>query len=399
MKKTIHAFYVLLLSLFLFSCSKGVYCTISFDLDLNGEEYIQKAAVVEKGTVLVVEEEIDLSGFRAEKWYLDEERTIELEEGYVVKNDITIYASLVSQYKVTYINYDGSQEIYWVDHGKCAKEIILVDDEMEFLGWYDRTFNDKFDFSKNITENTLLYAKWDAEEFNVTYDLGFEVYASKDILYSAFFTDFYDFLKNNTDCDLVSLGVNNCEEFLTVCADWNAYGRDSFYGVGDTFSKYYVTTEIGGKLEDQPATTFIGYCIRNNKYVEFIPHLIEFFAYWRTDEGYTGGSDDPNNLGNDFFAEPWASLVDTCKFFKFTSENLNQTYPWFTSSRVKNALDNIPSVVDYELDTVGSKIDPVELKYYLVREGYEFVCWLDEDGNEVTSVNEEMTLYAKWNKK
>ena len=140
------------------------------------------------------------------------------------------------------------------------------------------------------------------------------------------------------------------------------------------------------------------YCYQNNKYRDFIDHLIIFFEYWRTDEGYTGGADDPNNLGNDFFAEPWASLVDTCKFFKFTSENLNDTYSWFRSERVKDALDNIPSVININVDKVGSKIDPIYLPTLNVRNGYNFVGWVDENGNSITTVNKAMKLTAVWEK-
>ena len=129
-----------------------------------------------------------------------------------------------------------------------------------------------------------------------------------------------------------------------------------------------------------------------------MPHLIKFFAYWRTDEGYTGGSADPNNLGNDFFAEPWASLVDTCKFFKFTSANLNDTYPWFRSERVKNALDNVPSIYEVSLDEIGNILDPVYLPNLNNRNGYYFVGWFTKEGEPIEVVYEEMTVYAQWNK-
>lgn len=397
MKKYLSIILLILLS-FCAACSGKSFCTISFELNLYGERYDQKAILVQKGTILDMNQEIDFGHYKVEEWYLNEEKTELLSDTYVISENITLYADLQETCKITYVNYDGSSEIEWVKKGEIANAKVLVDEEMEFLGWFDRTLTKKFDFSKPINEDTYLYAKWNAEEFNVTYNLGFEYFESKDILYKSFFSDFYDFLITKTDIDMEILGVESPEDFLEVCADWNAYGKDSFYGVGDTFSKYYVSVEIGGKVENQPTDTFIGYCYQSGKYIEFINHLIVFFEYWRTDEGYTGGADDPNNLGNDFFAEPWASLVDTCKFFKFTSANLNDTYSWFRSERVKYALDNIPSVINITLDQRGTKIDPVYLPRLNVREGYTFIGWVDENNQEVEVIYKETEVFAVWKK-
>lgn len=174
--------------------------------------------------------------------------------------------------------------------------------------------------------------------------MGKLVFESKKDLYNSYFSDFYKFMKKKTNVSFEQYGIKSKKDFLDFCSDWNANDNHSFYGVGDAFSKYYVEINIDSRLEDQSSEFFIGYCYENDMYLEFIPFLMNFFEYWRTDEGYTGGKDDPDNTGSDFFAHAWASLVDTCKFFHFTSDNLNDTYPWFQSERVKDALDNIPNV-------------------------------------------------------
>ena len=397
MKKIILVIACIFNLLFFAACTQVSYYTVSFEVDLNGEAQDYKAIVVKANEILDLSD-VSFGGYKADKWYLNEEKTIELPEEYIITSNITLYASLSEQCKVTFINYDNTNTVVWVEKGTCVKEIILEDPDMEFLGWYDRSLTIEFDFLQAINSNTSLYAKWNAPEFIVEYDFGFECYANKTELYESFFTDYYYFLIENTDIDMAALNISSCDNFLEVCANWNAYGKDSFYGVGDMFKDYFVTIEIGGSVENQPTDTFIGYCYQNNKYRDFIEHLIVFFEYWRTDEGYTGGADDPNNLGNDFFAEPWASLVDTCKFFKFTSENLNDTYSWFRSERVKDALDNIPSVININVDKVGSKIDPVYLPTLNVRNGYNFVGWVDENGNSITTVNKAMKLTAVWEK-
>lgn len=233
--------------------------------------------------------------------------------------------------------------------------------------------------------------------FEVKLDYGYQTFLTKEDLYNSFFTDFYNFMLENTDVDFKRYGIKNLNAFLKFSATWEADDSHSFYGVGHAFGKYFVHKDVGGKLEEQPKTSFVGYLYKRELYTEFIPFLMRFFEYWRTDEGYSFSANDPDNTGNDFFADPWASLVDTCKFFHFTSKNLNDTYAWFKSERVKDALDNIPGV-NLETIIVGSKDNPVTLKE-LKREEYTFLGWYDskkEDANKLTVIDQEMTVYAKW---
>ena len=130
--------------------------------------------------------------------------------------------------------------------------------------------------------------------------------------------------------------------------------------------------------------------------------MITFFAYWRTDEGYTT---DTNN-GNDFFAIPWASMVDTSKFFYFTSETLNDIYAWFNSERVKHALDFIPGVNISKIDTFAFKTEDYQLPDTLVVEGYKFEgFYLDSSFTKPVDTitpdmvnNQEVTIYVKLSK-
>ena len=166
-----------------------------------------------------------------------------------------------------------------------------------------------------------------------------EVYNSKQELFELFFTDFYNFIvKSNGYEDLKKHNIDNVKDFLKF-ADYYAEGKENCYAMGFAFHKYYLTKEEGGVLENQPDSTFIGYCIKNNKYVDFINFLISFFAYWRNDEHCT--TFDPYNYADNFFTSAWAALVDTCKLFYFTAEIVY----WWQSFRVKYCLDNIPGVI------------------------------------------------------
>lgn len=212
-----------------------------------------------------------------------------------------------------------------------------------------------------------------------------DIWKNKRELFEAYFGDFYEFiLNNNGKDDLKKYNINSKQDFYDF-ADWYAGGMENCYAIGFAFHDYYLTVEEGGKLEDQPTTTFIGYCYQNGKYLDFINFLITFFAWWRNDEGCTRFV--PYNHADDFFNSNWAALVDTAKLFYFTAET---TYHWH-SFRIKYTLDNIPGVI------LSDFVEEVEEGKDLPRvrvAGYEFKGWADEDDNEVEKASCEKA-YAK----
>ena len=402
MKKKIYSILLLIVLLFVSGCQindnnkEQFIVTIEYN---NGEG--SNEIVYEENTILVIDEVIEYQGYTFGGWYLDEELTIPLTNDYKIKSDIIVYAKWdIIKRTVNYYNGEELYETLLVDNRGLVDNIAGPSKPGYTFSYWSTDLKGltKFNFNKNITSDINLYAQFIPTLYTVTLNSGYENYKNKSELCISFYSDFYNFLKENTDFNFEKYQIVDEETFISFCKDWNANNKDSFYGVGDALGKYYVTLDIGGTLENQPTSTFIGYCYQNNMYLDFIPHLIQFFAYWRTDEGYTGGSSDPNNLGNDFFASAWASLVDTCKFFHFTSENLNDTYPWFQSQRVKNALDNIPGVGAGISQITGDIENPVILPTP-VRAGYVFIGWYDEAGNEVSKVEGDITLYAKWEEK
>lgn len=46
--------------------------------------------------------------------------------------------------------------------------------------------------------------------------------------------------------------------------------------MGFSFHKYYLTPQEKGTIENQPESTFIGYCFKNNKFIDFLNFLITF---------------------------------------------------------------------------------------------------------------------------
>ena len=335
-------------------------------------------------------------------WFFDAEFQKPVPNGYRLTEEVTLYAKWDAPQWERIFYVDG--QVYAQSTQPHGATFIPEQPEKEgyyFAGWSTSDAEQAlYDVSQPYTQNLKLYACWETKPFTVNCVLGFETFSTKEDLYRAYFTDFYNFMKENTNANFAKYGISDVEDFLLFCKDWNADGHDEMGGIGYAFADYYVDYNVGSSLEDQPTDTFIGYCYQNNRYRDFLPHLIQFFAYWRTDEGYTGGPDDPKHLGNDFFASPWGALVDTAKFFYFTSENLNDKYAWFQSQRVKDALDNIPGVGVEVPSFSGVSNEPVDLPE-ITREGYRFLGWFDspaEDAAQVNRVWADGTVYAKWEK-
>ena len=211
------------------------------------------------------------------------------------------------------------------------------------------------------------------------------VYMSKKQLFEAFFTDFYyyiaayhglSYLKENK--------LNNVEEFVTLAGDFTGAGANNLYGIGNIAGRYMLERDVNGILENQTDNGFFGFCYQNNLYQDVLPFFINFFAYWRIDEGYANKS----NYGADIFAESWAPTVDIAKFFYY-DENTS----YVKSERMMDCLLNTASVL-YEESSSNN------LPIYKLR-GYKFDGWYNNKeftGEKITSLNDSNTkkLYAKW---
>lgn len=225
----------------------------------------------------------------------------------------------------------------------------------------------------------------------ITYVLGDNVYESKQALFEAFFSDFYYFIKQcYGDEALNEKGITSISDFLVLASDYNA-GRGSMRAIGDNFGEYLLIKDLNGIKNDQPVDKFIGYCVDNNLYEEFIPFLINMFAYWRLDEKYA----NKNNYGADFFAESWAPTVDIAKFFYYdTNTSYVKTY------RMIDYLTHIEGVVYGSLPKTCET--GTRLPNNLSRRGYNFIGFYDNpefSGEPITVIEDtskKIILYAKW---
>lgn len=79
----------------------------------------------------------------------------------------------INQYTVQFVSDHGSFADQPIEHGKTIKTDELTIPEVEgytFDGWYtDATRTKEFDFSTPITSNTTVYAKWTANDYEVSF--------------------------------------------------------------------------------------------------------------------------------------------------------------------------------------------------------------------------------------
>ena len=113
-------------------------------------------------------------GYTFDGWYADENRTIEFDFTKPITSNTTVYAKWTAKdYEVSFVTEHGkaptSQNVPYngtaTDPGKLTAEGYTFDD------WYtDDTHTTKFDFTKPITGDTKVYAKWEKNAPN-TYAL------------------------------------------------------------------------------------------------------------------------------------------------------------------------------------------------------------------------------------
>ena len=112
-------------------------------------------------------------GYTFGGWYADENRTIEFDFTQPIKSNTPVYAKWTAKdYEVSFVTEHSdaptSQNVPYnetaTDPGK------LTEEGYTFGGWYtDKTYNTEFDFTKPITGDTTIYAKWTANDYEVSF--------------------------------------------------------------------------------------------------------------------------------------------------------------------------------------------------------------------------------------
>ena len=118
-------------------------------------------------------------GYTFEGWYTDKTGGNKFDFTKPITGNTTLYAHWKPlTYDVTFDpqggNWDGdtANKVESAEHGKTVVEPTAPTKEgYTFEGWYiDKTGGNKFDFTKPITGNTILYAHWKPLTYDVTFD-------------------------------------------------------------------------------------------------------------------------------------------------------------------------------------------------------------------------------------
>lgn len=107
------------------------------------------------------------TGHAFKGWYTDKALTTPFDFKTPITKDITLYAKWVREYTVTFKNGDAETSVKVEENEKATKPTKPTRTGYTFKGWYtDSEFKEgsKFDFTKAITDNTILYAKWEEDK-------------------------------------------------------------------------------------------------------------------------------------------------------------------------------------------------------------------------------------------
>ncbi len=178
MKKFLFIFFTFfLLSLFITGCSSD---KVTIKFETNGGSKIENISI-DKNTKITLPDDPTKDGFDFKGWFTDSALTIEYKNEAITSN-ITLYAKwdeMSSDIFEVKFNSDGGSSVtsQTIEKGKTATEPANPNRTgYKFDGWY--LGNTKFDFTKPITSNITLVAKWSQN------DNLFDVVEPKDVKYS-----------------------------------------------------------------------------------------------------------------------------------------------------------------------------------------------------------------------
>ena len=253
---------------------------------------------------------------------------------------------------------------------------------------------------------------------NINLVLPSNIYSNREELYIVFFTDLFNYIKalkeRKGEQHLARYGLNEPLDALLMAKRWDG-GERGMPAVGLAFGKFFITQDVGGKLENQKSTdSFVGYCLNHDMYVDFLKFMQIFFYYWRLEEGFTGPAREGKNPnGSDFFAEPSASIVDTAKFFYFEQDDLPLYF--YKQNTIPMLYSHVPGLINnefkksiifsYKYHENSSLVLPDDFDCY----GFRFDGWYLNDAYDGVPVNtiskfdaikygSTLTLYGKFTK-
>ncbi|WP_025116895.1 InlB B-repeat-containing protein [Lysinibacillus fusiformis] len=435
------------ISLVDFNTSPQVKHTVSFETD--GGSAVPSQSVVNGGIATMPEVEPTKAGYTFGGWYKDVGGTQIYDFNSVITEATTIYAKWNAQMYTVSFNTDGGSvvSIQSVAHGRKATipEVEPTKAGYTFGGWYkDIGHTETYDFNSNITGNTIIYAKWNAQTYTVGFSTdGGSTVSNQSVTYGekaseptpaptkvgytfggwykdAGYTETYDF-------------TNIITENTTIYAKWNAQMYIVSFDVdgGSAVSNQSVA-HAGKATMPEVEPTKVGYTfggwykdadhIQVYDFTSVITENTTIFAKWNVQMyivsfDVDGGSavanqslahnekasvptPAPTKAGYTF--EGWykdAGYTETYDFTSIITENTTIYAKWNAQTYTVSFNTNGGNLVSDQSVAHGEKASeptPAPTKV-----GYTFGGWYKDAGNtEIYDFNsvitEATTIYAKW---
>ena len=115
----------------------------------------------------------EVEGYTFDGWYADKDHNTKFDFTQPIKSNTTVYAKWTAKdYEVSFVTEHGktptSQNVKY--NGTAGNPGKLSAEGYTFIGWYaDENRTIEFDFTKPITDNTTVYAKWTAKNYEVSF--------------------------------------------------------------------------------------------------------------------------------------------------------------------------------------------------------------------------------------
>lgn len=173
------------------------------------------------------------------------------------------------------------------------------------------------------------------------------IYINKDELFYDFFNEFYNYIinKDGGTNHLLHNNINSVDDLYKICKTWDKKSATGLPYVGSVLGKYFLYQRKNSNfVEQKNYDYFVGHCLNNDRFVDFLYFAKTFFYHFRMDEGYTGSTEEGKDpYGSDFFASSYASIIDIAKFFYYTKDSLPSYF--ISKKNIPNLYDTIPGVL------------------------------------------------------